>query len=192
MAKKKRKRKSNKSEAIRQYLTENPEAPAADVIAALKAKRMVVTPNNVSTIRWNMKKAEAGKEAQAADTATEAAAAPVRKRAGRKSAARKGSKSQAVRDFVIQNPEVGPTAASAMLKAQGINVSPTHFSNIKSSMKSKGTRPAARARRQATGEADHVSVSALFAAKQLAEKLGGLEQARQAIATLAQLAQSGQ
>ena len=41
----------NKSEAIRAYYRENPEAKPKDVVAAMKEKRMTVTAGFVSTIR---------------------------------------------------------------------------------------------------------------------------------------------
>lgn len=41
----------NKSEAIRAYYDENPEAKPKDVVAAMKEKRLTVTPAFVSTIR---------------------------------------------------------------------------------------------------------------------------------------------
>ena len=189
---KKRKRKGNKSEAIRQYLTANPNASAADVISALKEQGVEVTSNNVSTIKWSMKKAgESGASPAAPATPGKRSTGPKAKRTSKK----KRSKSQAVREFLAANPEIGPKAASDALSARGINVLPTHISNIKFSMKKQGPAPAtpaaAPAAQAASDDADQVSVSALFAAKELVQKLGGLEQARQAISTLAQLAQLG-
>ena len=187
---KKRKRKGNKSEAIRQYLTANPNATAAEVISALKTQRIKVTSSNVSTIKWSMKKtAESG-----AEPATPGK--PGAGHQGKRSAGKTMSKSQATREFLAANPDMGPKAASESLRARGFDVSPTHVSNIKFTMKKQGPAAAAAPARvpavaAASGEADQVSVSALFAAKDLVRKLGGLEQARQAITTLAQLAQLG-
>ena len=151
---KKRKRKGNKSAAIRQYLMANPNASAADVISALKAQGIKVTSSNVSTIKWSMKKtSESG--ASPAEPATPGK--PGSGRRGRRSAGETMSKSQAVREFLTANPEMGPKAASESLRARGLDVSPTHVSNIKFSMKKQGPAaapaevPAADA---AAGEAD--------------------------------------
>lgn len=190
MAKKRRKRRVNKSESIRQYLLTNPNAPAAEVVSALKEQKISVTPNNVNNVRSKLRKADGGMSGQPVQAEEMERRKPAAAQA-KGSSGKKINKTKAVRAFVAEHPEMGPKAASAALRLQGIQVSPTHFSNIKSSMKAKGIMPETR-QAEPAAEAEDVSVSALFAAKDLVQKLGGIEQARQAIATLAQLAHSPQ
>ncbi len=56
-----KKRKVNKSQAIRDYYDDHPDAKPLDVVQALSAKGISVKPHVVSTTRYNMRKqAEAG------------------------------------------------------------------------------------------------------------------------------------
>lgn len=190
---KKRKSKVNKSESIRQILAGNPNAPSAEVIAALKEQKIDVTAKDVGTIRWKM-----GKSGASPSTTEAAEAAPRRKVGGKRKKMARGDKTKAVRDLLLAKPELGPTAAAEELQKRGWQVTATYVSNVKHLMKNKTQDAAAESRAasvpvsaRASREADSVSVNALFAAKDLVQKLGGLEQARQALATLAQLSQLG-
>jgi hypothetical protein len=51
MAAKSRNRRGAKSQAIRAYLAQHPDAPAADVVSALKGQGIKVTPAFVYTLR---------------------------------------------------------------------------------------------------------------------------------------------
>ena len=98
---------------------------------------------------------------------------------------RRVNKSQAIRDYIDKNPGQGPTAVSAALKKQGINVSPAFVSTIKSGDKKRGVvRPVGRPRLDASRP---VSIEALMQAKKLADEMGGVEEAKRALDALARL-----
>ena len=67
-----------------------------------------------------------------------------------------------------------------MLAARGIVVSSAHVSTLRKSISSNG-------KSHRSGPASSVSFDHLLAAKNLAERLGGIEVARQALANLAKL-----
>lgn len=100
------------------------------------------------------------------------------------------SKSQAVRDYLKQHRGALPVAVSEAMKAQGVDVTPNHVSNIKYQMGLKKGRPKAAAP-VAVAETpvpkDAISLSDLLEAKKLVAKLGSTEAAKKAILALAQL-----
>lgn len=53
-----RKRRGNKSRAIREYINDHPDASPTEVVEALKERRMRVTPAMVSTTKWKMSQAD--------------------------------------------------------------------------------------------------------------------------------------
>ncbi len=99
----------------------------------------------------------------------------------------KVNKSQAIRDAVNQNPKTGPTEIAQIVSKQGIKVSPTRVSTIKTAAKKKrqAKRKAAPAAKPAVS--DKVSLSKLVQAKKLADQMGGIEKAKDALAALAKL-----
>ena len=108
-------------------------------------------------------------------------------------AKRKVNKTQAVKDFLAENPDAATNDVVAAMKAKGIVVSANYVSTIKSSVKGKGKgkkkvaakKKGAPKKQEATD--DKILLSALKEAKKLAERLGGIEEAKQAISALAQL-----
>ena len=64
-----KKAKVNKSAAIRDYCGANPSAKPKEIVEALKAKGVVVTPAFVSTIRTNAKKASVRKSGRPSKSA---------------------------------------------------------------------------------------------------------------------------
>lgn len=110
----------------------------------------------------------------------------------------RGARSKAVRDYLAQNPKASPKEVVANLAAQGIEVSLGLVSVIKYSKKSgakkspgrKPGRPAAsktvRASAVVSGSAG-VTLDTLIDAKQLVDKLGGLDQTISLLNKLAQL-----
>ena len=106
-------------------------------------------------------------------------------------AKRKVNKTQAVKDFLAENPDAATNDVVAAMKKQRITVSPNYVSTIKSNLKPKGKKKvvakkkAAAEKQEATD--DKISLSALKEAKKLAATLGGIEQAKEAISALAQL-----
>jgi len=108
-------------------------------------------------------------------------------------AKRKVNKTQAVRDFLAENPDATTKDVVAAMNKQRITVSPNYVSTIKTNMKAKGkgkkkvaAKKKAAPKKQEAAD-DKISLSALKEAKKLAERLGGIEQAKQAISALAQL-----
>lgn len=91
--------------------------------------------------------------------------------------------SQAIRDYLKTNSEVGPTAAAeAISKQVGKKVSPTYVSNIKSTMNGaskkgrKGRKPGRKAAHVAvavrTRASESLDLATISAAKQLIGRVG--------------------
>lgn len=92
---------------------------------------------------------------------------------------KKVNKSQKIRDYLKANPSAGPTAVSKGLASQGVKVTTALVSNVQHNMKNGHTRRGKRGKR--------VDLDTLRTAKQMADELGGVEQARQALDLLAEL-----
>jgi hypothetical protein len=104
----------------------------------------------------------------------------------------KASKSDAIRATLEVYPDKMPKEIAEILQAQGLDVTPQMVSTTKFNMKSKKDQPAApkaapRKARTATKATDAVSLDSLKKAKELATQLGGIQQAKAAIAALAEL-----
>ena len=97
------------------------------------------------------------------------------------------SKSQAIRDMLRQDPNSSPRAVSEALGKKGVKVSPGFVSTIKTGAKKKRRRVKKRAGRAARPAGDTVSVSALVQSKRLADQLGGVDKAQDALSALAKL-----
>jgi len=110
------------------------------------------------------------------------------------------SKSQAVRDYLAEHPTAMPKEiAPAVKSAHGLDVSPQMISMIKSKLGKKiGRRrrksgtpsaaPATAARRKAN--AARFTIEDLITAKKLAQAMGGIPRAQEALAALARLSAS--
>jgi hypothetical protein len=104
----------------------------------------------------------------------------------------KGSNSDAVRAALEAHPDKMPKEIAEILQAQGLAVTPQLVSTTKFNLKSKKGRkaaPKAAAKKApaAPKAADAVSLDSLKKAKELAQQLGGIKQAKAAIAALAEL-----
>jgi len=107
------------------------------------------------------------------------------------------NKAKAVRDYFGKNPTASPKEIAAALTEQGVAVAPSYVSLIKWQMKNlkgKARKPAAdsatptASTKPVSGKAgDTITVEALLQAKKLAEALGGVEIARQAMSALSRL-----
>ena len=112
--------------------------------------------------------------------------------------------SDRIRDFIAHNPTAGPKEIREGLSKQGHEVSPSLINRIKYNdplAKSTTRRPAAGAGRRGrptrrgrrTGSrpgangALRISIDDLIAAKKLADELGGIDNAREAVDALAKL-----
>jgi hypothetical protein len=94
--------------------------------------------------------------------------------------AKRGRKSQAIREYLSENPTAMPAEVVAALGKRRIKVS----SQMVSTLKNKIASGKGRAARAPNGM---VSIGDLIEAKKLAQKLGSLEKVRSAIAALAKL-----
>ena len=93
-----------------------------------------------------------------------------------------GSKTQAVIGYFKEHRKARPAEVSAALAEQGIEVSPAYVSNIKStSKKRRSGKRKARAAAAATSRPGGLVLDDLKQAKQFAEKLGGVSEAKQAL-----------
>jgi Arc/MetJ-type ribon-helix-helix transcriptional regulator len=117
---------------------------------------------------------------------------PRRRKTTEPSAAEpKGSNSDAVRAALEAHPDKMPKQIAEILQAQGLDVTPQLVSTTKFNLKAKKDKPAAtkaaakEAPASKTGDA--VSLDSLKKAKELATQLGGIKQAKAAIAALAEL-----
>src|SRR5438876_539566 len=104
-------------------------------------------------------------------------------------AKRKGvNKSQAIRDVLSSDPEAMPKAIMAELKKKGVVVSAALISAVKYNKatpakgRKKRGRPAG-----ASSNGHRVDFDNLVLAKNLAAKLGGVQQAQEALAMLSKL-----
>ena len=117
--------------------------------------------------------------------------------AGTTGGAARGVRTKAVRDYLTANPDASPKEVVASLAAQGIDVKVGLVSVIKYSKKSGGKktpgrklgRPAAasKAARPSAAVGAGVTLDTLIDAKQLVDKLGGLDQTISLLNKLAQL-----
>src|SRR4029450_8559244 len=94
------------------------------------------------------------------------------------------SKSKAIRDYKAANADAGPKAIAEALGKDGMKVSAGFVSTVLSNARKKA-RKGRRGRRPAA--ACTASLKQLVMAKKLAAKMGGVNEARQALDLLAKL-----
>lgn len=97
---------------------------------------------------------------------------------------REVNKTAAVAELLASKKNASPKELAEALNAKGIDISAAYVSTIKTNLKKKKGRKAGRGRRSG---GDEVSLATLVEAKKLAEKLGGVEVAKQALDALARL-----
>jgi hypothetical protein len=108
------------------------------------------------------------------------------------------TKAQAIRDALAAAPEAMPRDIAGNLSAEGWSVSAQEVSQMKFQLKaakmkrgkkavSKPAKDAPAAASTAVAPADLISVAALQKAKKLVQELGGVKEAKQALAALGQL-----
>ena len=103
------------------------------------------------------------------------------------------NKSQAIRNYLATNPKAAANEITAALAKQGIKVSPGLASNVKYTSgpkrkKKAGKKTVVKRRRPGKRSAAELSADDLLAAKQLADQLGGIQEARRALDMLEKLA----
>ena len=139
------------------------------------------------------KKRRARKKVAAAMTAVKKTVVVKRKKKGKKAKGRPTAggpnKSKAIRNYLAAHKGAGPTEVAAALKKEGIDVTPAFVSNIKSKSKViRSKRKVKRGRPVGSGAGGgSISMSALLEAKKLAEQVGGIDKAAEAVAALKRL-----
>jgi hypothetical protein len=98
-------------------------------------------------------------------------------------ARRKLNKSEAIRSEVTKHPRAGTSGIVQLLGERGIKVTPQLVSNVKARM-GAGTTRGRKPGRRGNGE---VTISQLEVAAEFAKRMGGVERASAALATLERL-----
>ena len=99
---------------------------------------------------------------------------------------KKINRSQAIRDILAKDLSAKPKAIQAELAKKGIKVSASLVNAIKSG-KSKPGKRGRKAGSRLKSAAGETSFDALLGAKELADKLGGVQRAQQALGMLERL-----
>ena len=103
-------------------------------------------------------------------------------------AKRKVNKSAAIRDYLASNPSATPSTIIEDLKKKGLKVGASLVSQVKyGQMKATNGRRKPGRPAGASANGSRVDIDQLVQAKSLADKLGGLEKAKQALNILAKL-----
>lgn len=103
---------------------------------------------------------------------------------------RKRNKSAAIRDYLQQHPDAGPTEVARALTEQKIKVSATHVSNVKARLASGaavGTRGVGRPRKSASFNGGGLSIEMLVEVKKIVDRVGSVENAQRALSALSKL-----
>lgn len=125
---------------------------------------------------------------------------PVATSAATESAKPLGSKTAAIKAALAAHPDKMPKELAEVMQADGWNISPQSISVVKSKLKAKPKRKA-RPRAATTAAAptakktlstppkaaDAISFDSLKKAKDLAAQLGGIKEAKAAVAALSEL-----
>ena len=92
-----------------------------------------------------------------------------------------------IRKYVASNPGVKPKAVSEGLAAHGVKVTPTYVSTILSNERRKSGKRKRRGGRGRGAARQGDVLANLVLAKRLSDKMGGIDQARAALETLAKI-----
>ncbi len=176
----------NRSQAIRDYLAEHPDAGNKDVIQGLKENGLEVTETLVTKVKFRLKSRAKRKKIARHKTTSRAAARPT--------AAPRGALSDAIRGYLQTHRKAPPKEIVAALAGQGITVTPQLVNQVKvkfkkqlrrrNAIKAAGVAAPARA---STSSKVGISANDLFAAKKLADQLGGVKNAQLALDLLTKL-----
>lgn len=194
MARTKRTNGNTKSDLVRNYIAQRPQASVKEIVESLKQQGTPVSIALASKIKYDRMRTGTGRGP---------GGGPGRGR-GRKSAAvlnngsAGGTKADAIRQMAgtMERP-VRPRDLVAAMAAQGVQVSPAQVSQVLRGMgmrrRRRGGRRVARegattARQTAASSTSRsISLDSLIAAKKLADQLGGVDAAKQAVDALARL-----
>lgn len=101
--------------------------------------------------------------------------------------AKHGEKSQAIRAHLTANPTATGSEVVEALKAKGLRVSKQAVSTVRGRMAAKPKKRGRRKKRAVGKNGAMVSLGVLVQAKKLAESLGGVRKAKEALDALAKL-----
>jgi hypothetical protein len=152
----------SKSDVIREILKANSNATQKEVRAILNERGVKASDALISKIKYGRRSPRGKKRAKSSNGAV------------------RGSKAAAIRrTFVQLGDDARPRDIIATLRKRGIKVSSAQVSTLRRTARggSSGRAPSAHA----------VSLDHLVAAKQLVERVGGIEAARQALSSLSML-----
>ena len=99
-------------------------------------------------------------------------------------AKRKINKTQIVKKALANDSKASPKEISKKLAKKGITVSPNYVSNIKTTSKKKTKK---KGRPKKVAATDKISLASLVEVKKLANRLGGIDKAQEALNALAKL-----
>lgn len=166
MAKKQTSTKTeNKSDAIREILSQQPKATVKEIKAILQEHRVKASDALINKIKYGRKRSKVA----------------AKKSHSRRNGSSQLSKADAIRSMLSElGAKARPRDVISALAARGVVVSSAQVSILRKAQ--------SRHRRSAAAHTAHsVSLDHLLAAKTLAERLGGIDIARQALANLARL-----
>ncbi len=106
--------------------------------------------------------------------------------------AKRGVRSQAIREYLSKNPKAGPKQVVEALKEKGVVVklglvSAVKYGTGKRSKSRRGRSPSVRVAARRTRGVPPVTVEQLIEVKRLAVAIGGVEQVRRVLETLEML-----
>lgn len=165
-----------KSAAIQEYLAANKAANPKQIVEAMKQKGVEVSLGLASAVKYGKGKRSSAKKARRVTAKGRPAV----------------SGSESIRQFIAKHPGAMPKEIRQGLKQQGVKVSVGLISNVKygggkkAGTKKRRTRTAgvhAAARKTSAS----VTVEQLLEVKKFADSLGGADQVRKALDTLAEL-----
>lgn len=182
MARPKANEGKSKSDIVRDYLRTHSAASVSEIVNDLK-------PYGISlALAQKIKYKDGGKRGRRAKKPRRAKAAP----AYTSSESGGASKADAIRRVAQgMGKRVRPRDVIAALREEGTSVSFAQVGQVLKSMgmrrRRRGRRAAGTGRRAATSNSPTLSLEALMAAKKLADQLGGVQAAKQAMDALAKL-----
>jgi len=100
---------------------------------------------------------------------------------------KRGERTQAVRDYLAENPGATPKSVVEGLAQKGIKVKITLVNSIKYKKPTPGAGLATARVKSVVGESGPLGFEHLLEVKRLADSLGGTDQVRQALDALSQL-----
>ncbi len=103
--------------------------------------------------------------------------------------AKSSSKSQLIRQALLENPGKGPSEVAEILKSKGVVVSNAYVSVVKSTMKKKGRKLNRAARGAQAAPKSQAAPGTVEAAADFVSSVGSFEEARAALEKLQKISQ---